>query len=240
MWWLSFSLCNALAQEPDPGVSPEPTSNGPELTSVASDPAAFPALPNRGEYQRLSQELEKLASRNAWAGVERTYTALLATGIEPSFEDFVAGAHAARALGDVASARNRLIAANTRREERAVVDWLWDIDSNYNRVLLACDIGKVELQPESMPFDPNQRKAVEYAQKEIAEKGIFDGYLPQGRYMFGKEPGPDGAERDRSLAVEPRVQSIAFDIRTEEGIREAQRIARKAEKKAEKDAVKQE
>ncbi len=233
MWWLSFSLCVALAQEPDPGVVPDPMP-------LPSDPGSIAVLPNRGEYQRLSQELEKLASRNAWAGVERTYAALLATGVEPSFEDYLAGAHSARAIGDVASARTRLIAANAKREDRAVVDWLWDIDSHYNRVLLACDIGKVELQPEAVPFDPNQRKAVEFAQKEILEKGFFDGFLPQGRYVFGKEPGPDGAERDRTLSVEPRVQSIAFDIRTEEGIREAERIARKAEKKAEKDAVKQE
>lgn len=235
MWWFSFSLCAALAQQP----SPEPVQTGSGVAPSGST-AGLVVVPNRGEYQRLSQELEKLVSRNAWAGVERTYIALLATGVEPSFEDYLAGAYSARALGDVASARSRLIAANAKREDRAVVDWLWDIDSNYNRVLLACDIGQVELQPETMPFEPNQRKAVEFAQKAIVEKGFFDGYLPQGRYVFGKETGPDGAERDRTLSVEPRVQSIAFDIRTEEGIREAERLARKAEKKAEKDALKQE
>ena len=231
--WILQLISLASAQEPVSGPVSVP---GPEPAGVATTAV----LPNRGEYHRLSQELEKLSARNAWVGVERTYLALLETGVKPSFEDFLAASHSARALGDVSAARSRLIAANAEREDRAVVDWLWEIDSHYNRVLLACDIGRVELQPESMPFDPNQRKAVEYAQKEIAEKGMFDGYLPQGKYAFGKEPAPGGGERDRSLSVEPRVQSIAFDIRTEEGIREAERIARKAEKKADKEAVKQE
>ena len=46
-----------------------------------------------------SQELAKLATRNAWAGVERTYKAIVATGHAPSFEDHYSGAHAARAHG---------------------------------------------------------------------------------------------------------------------------------------------
>jgi len=227
MWWIAYWISVSLAQEP-------------ATAPVSTDPTAAVILPNRGEYQRLSQELEKLSARNAWAGVERTYLALLETGVKPGFDDLLAGSHSARATGDVAAARNRLIAANAEREDRAVVDWLWDIDSHYNRVLLACDIGKVELQPVSVPFDPNQRKAVEFAQQQIAEKGIFDGFLPQGVYIFGKQLDASGVEQDRRLVVEPRVQSIAFDIRTEEGIREAERLAKKAEKKAEKEEGKAE
>ena len=220
MLWVAFWIVMANAQEPAP---------------PSTDPSVV-VLPNRGEYQRLSQELEKLSSRNAWAGVERTYVALLETGVTPSFEDYIAGAHSARALGDVAGSRARLIAANAVKEDRNVVDWLWDIDSHYSRVLLACDIGRVTLDAVEMPFDPNQRKAVEYAQALIVEKGMFDGYLPQGRYLFGKETEPGGAQKDRELVVEPQVQSLAFDIRTEEGIRTAERLAKKAAKKAEKEA----
>jgi hypothetical protein len=181
-------------------------------------------VPDVAEYRRLSQELEKLITRNAWAGVERTYLALVATGVPPSFEDHLAGAHSARAIGDVLDARNRLIAANEIREDHAVVDWLWDIDSNYNRVFLACDVGARTLEPGEMPFDPNQRRAVEFAQNELATTGIFDGYLPSGQYAFG----------DSKVTIEPRVQSVSIDVRTEEGIRNAERKQKKEEKKDDK------
>ena len=57
------------------------------------------------------EDLERLVKKNAWAGVERTFVKCLATGVELDFEDWVAGAHAARALGDITSARERLMAA---------------------------------------------------------------------------------------------------------------------------------
>lgn len=161
----------------------------------------------QAEYYRLSQELEKLAQRNAWAGVERTYRALVETGVSPTFDDFLYGAYGARAVGDVTSARARLLAANTIREEREVLDWLWEIDSNYGQVYLAADPGAVEFRVDSMPFEPNQAKAVEFAQTQITEIGVFEGYLPQGTYWFGTH----------EVKVQPRVQAVRIDIRTDNG-----------------------
>ena len=196
--------------------------------AFAQDPAVAPPVDAlsaaRAEYQRLAQEIEKLASRNAWAGVERTYLALVATGVAPSYADHLAGAHAARAVGDVASARQRLLAANLLQEDRTIQDWLWEIDSRYNKVFLACDPGKRSLQPDEMPFDPNMQLAVTFAQAKIDAQGIFDGYLPQGRYTFG----------DSAVVVEPRVQSVQMDFRTAGGIRAMERQKRKEEKKGEK------
>jgi hypothetical protein len=160
----------------------------------------------RAEYVRLQQELEKLASRNAWAGVERTYTALVATSVPPTFQDHLYGAHAARALGDVTSARQRLLAANTIKEDREVLDWLWEIDSNYGVVYLAADAGTAELAVEAMPFEPDAASAVTFAQGRIAETGLFEGYLPQGNYTFGPH----------AVKVQPRVQATRIDIRTGE------------------------
>lgn len=182
------------------------------------------AVPNRAEYQRLSEEIEKLVAKNAWAGVEKAYLALVETGVQPSFTDHVSGAHSSRALGDVLGTRTRLVSANAQKEDRAILDWLFEIDSNYNRVFLASDPTSRKLEPVEMPFDPNQKRAVEFAQAEIDVTGLFDGYLPAGEYQFG----------DMTIKVEPRVQSVSIDVRTEEWMRELERRAKKEEKRKEK------
>jgi hypothetical protein len=205
MWTVLSLAVLALADDPPP----------------TSDDAVSVAVPDRAEYQRLSEEIEKLVAKNAWVGVEKAYVALLATGVQPSFTDHVSGAHAARALGDVLGTRTRLVAANAQKEDRAVLDWLFEIDSQYNRVFLACDPESRVLEPAAMPFDPNQKRAVEFAQAAIADGGLFDGYLPAGEYQFGDMP----------IRVEPRVQSVSIDVRSEEWMRELERRAKKEEKK---------
>lgn len=181
---------------------PSYASEGSDTTdgtaAAATDTAA------QAEYIRLSQELEKLATRNAWPGVARTYDALIATGVPPKFEDHLIGAHGARALGDITAARQRLLLANDLREEREVIDWLWEIDSTYGQVFLACDAGKGELKAEAMPFDPDQMHAVEFAAAKVLAGGIFEGYLPQGNYYFA----------DYQVKVQPRIQGTRIDLRT--------------------------
>ena len=67
--------------------------------------------PDRAEYNRLTQELELMAGKRAWSGAERVFQSLVDTGAAPSFEDWMRGAHAARALGDLTSVHARLLAA---------------------------------------------------------------------------------------------------------------------------------
>lgn len=185
--------------------------------ALAQDPGQ---VPQSAEYHRLSQELEKLSVKNAWSGVERTYVALVRTGVDPKFEDHLAGAHAARALGDVASLRDRLIAASKSRESREVLDWLWGIDQGYGRVFVACDAKNARLlTPESMPFNPDERLAVEYAMSRVAEQRVFDGYLPKGRYFFGEDVPVD---------VMPQVQSVRIDLRSSDSRSRADAEARTA------------
>ena len=170
-------------------------------TDQVEDPEA---VVRAAEYTRLSEELEKLTQRGAWAGVERTYTALVATGMEPSFNDYVAGAYAARALGDIQQVRFRLDAAHAIHEDTEVINWMWDIDANYGRVWLAGDAGKVELSAAVMPFNPDQAKSVRFAIERVAETGSYDGYLPAGTYGFGAF----------EVKVVPRVQTTRIDVRT--------------------------
>jgi hypothetical protein len=157
-----------------------------------------------GEYNRLSQELERLASKNAWAGVERTFQLLVETGVEPSFDDWVRGADAARARGDLAAAHSRLTAANAIREDRTVLEGLWDIDSRYGRVSLLCDADSyIELEPEHIAMDPDLLRSIEFAKARIHDGCRFVGLLPVGTYRF----------LDELVVVDPRVPPVQVDLR---------------------------
>jgi len=160
----------------------------------------------KAEYIRLTQEIEKLASRNAWTGVERTYQAILETGVAPSFSDHVAGAQSSRVVGNMSQTHERLSAATELQEDAEVMDWLWEIDSNYGRVYLVCDLNPKDpmaLTAGAMPFDPAMASSVRFAIDKVATECLFDGFLPKGTYVFGT----------KEFAVVPRVQSVRFDFR---------------------------
>ena len=74
-------------------------------------PPALAASADQAEYTRLSQEIERLSQKGAWSGVERAFQTCLEMGLPLDHEDYVSGAHAARARGDVEAARDRLKAA---------------------------------------------------------------------------------------------------------------------------------
>lgn len=183
------------------------------MTAFASEVSSA----EQAEYVRLSNEMARLASRNAWAGVERLFLTMSDMAVELSFEDFVSGAHAARANGDITLVKQRLVAATALREDSEITDWLFDLDGTYGRVFVSADKGKAELSVEKMPFNPEQRKAIEYATLQVEETGTYDGLLPAGDYVFGPA----------TLEVIPRVQSIRIDLRTE---RFRKKQARQAEK----------
>lgn len=151
-------------------------------------PAAPPGDVDRAEEIRLVEELHALAHRQAWAGVERVYRQLESRGAPLAYEELTAGAAAARALGDAAAARDRLVAAARVDATREVLDSLAAIDTGYGPVELSTTRrGEVLLQPEVLPFDPEQRAAVEAARLEVVQTGHFRGLLPQGAYQFGDE-----------------------------------------------------
>lgn len=154
------------------------------------------------EHQRLSDEIEKLAKRQVWTGVERKYRDLERLGTELTFEDLMYGATAARELGDVKRSYDRLKLAVKLEGTKEIVDWLWDIDNNYGTVeLLTVPSRAAELSISEMPFDPNQRKAVEAAQQSAEQDGIFVGMLPKGDYVFATQ----------RFAVEPGV-SVRIEV----------------------------
>lgn len=159
------------------------------------------------EADRLSGEIEKLASRQVWTGVERKYRDLERLGTELSFDDLMHGATAARELGDVEHCYQRLKAAAKLEPSKDVVDWLWDIDNSYGHVeLLTVPSRSAELAPAEMPFDPNQRKAVTAAIDSAKQDGIFVGMLPKGKYSFATQSFEVEPGLSVRIEVSPRMR----------------------------------
>ncbi len=174
----------------------------------AADAELLTPEARQAEYNRLAEEIQRLARRNAWAGVERYYAQLEATGVPIEFDELVTGAHAARALGDARHMRERLDTAKDLRESRDVIEWLAQIDADFGAVTLLCDPEwkhRPALSTEAMPFDPNLARAVQFAIKQVADSCTFEGLLPAGAYRFG----------DHAFQVKPRVESVYIDTRGE-------------------------
>ncbi len=143
---------------------------------------------SQAESDRLSDELDKLANRQVWSGVERKYRELERLGVPMRFEDHVHGATAAREAGDVGRCYERLRLAAAIKPTKDVLNWLWEIDNNYGQVqLVTVPARGAELTAAEMPFDPNQRKAVEAAVESAQADGIFVGLLPSGSYTFATQ-----------------------------------------------------
>ena len=143
----------------------------------------------KAEHRRLSEEMDKLAQRNAWTGVERNFQELLALqkkGEVLTYEEWYLGAQAARALGNMAACRERLAEAVKVDGKDEAVSWLEQVDSTY----VSVDLKTVDREATAslsiggMPFAPDQRAAVEYAQAQVADQRQFVGLLPPGDYTF--------------------------------------------------------
>lgn len=167
---------------------------------------ARPALAeNPAEYVRLSTEMERLAAKGTWDGVERSYLRMQELGMQPRYEEHYLGAQAARAAGDVGAARARLQAALGERSEDDARTWLTEIDRNYGPVELISLPGAHALVAAEVPFEAGAARAVEFAQHKLATDGRFVGLLPNGAYRFGTY----------DVDVIPRIQARRLDL-TEE------------------------
>ena len=162
----------------------------PIAAMVASAPA-WGATAAEAEHIRLSEEMRKLASRNAWRGVEAKYNQmkeLEKKGVALSAADHLLGVQAARQLGSVYDVYLRLQAANALEPSPDLQGQIANIEANYGLVKLDVDDkfkGEFPFKPERMPMDPFKRTAIETAQKNVAEGRKFIGMLPNGRYTLG-------------------------------------------------------
>ncbi|MDP6935142.1 MAG: hypothetical protein QGG40_19640 [Myxococcota bacterium] len=151
-----------------------------------SRPAIALTSIEEAELVRLSGELRSLAGRSAWTGVERIYTEMESFGEGLTFRDYVHGAEAARALGDIESSYTRFIEAAKIGEARDVVDSLWNYDQQYGRVVLQAH-RRSSLTSQEPPLDPVMRASIGRALEVVSEKGEFAGILPAGIYELDGE-----------------------------------------------------
>jgi len=159
------------------------------------------------EHARLSDEMERLAQRKAWKGVDRLYLKVEGMGLTPTLEDYMHGAIAARELGNVLNVRKRLKSAARTHQSKEIVEWLWEIDNNYGRVELLTEPHRsTTLEAAKMPFDPDQRKAVEAAIASAADDGIFVGMLPEGEFTFAGQQFKVEPGISVRIEVSPRVR----------------------------------
>ncbi len=159
------------------------------------------------EHARLSDEMERLSQRQIWEGVDKTFRKLVRLEVKLTEKDYLTGAFAARELGRVLQVRERLQEAARIHGTREIVDWLWDIDNHYGRVeLVSVPARSSTLEAKVMPFDPNQRKAVEHAMRSVQDDGLFVGMLPKGEYTFSGQPFTVEAGIDVRIEVSPRMR----------------------------------
>jgi hypothetical protein len=168
------------------------------------------------EVARLDHEMVRLAQKNRWTGVERSYQRLMTGGGDPAERTHVLAADAARHMGDIQTALERLAEADPVGESPTIAPLIEGILSSFGQVQLVA--GKAAmLHPHMPPFRPDAMAAIDFARDGLA-RGAFEGFLPAGHYNldgmeFEVQPGMDvvvvGAdERDIRIAgvhFPPRV-----------------------------------
>ncbi|TNE85508.1 MAG: hypothetical protein EP330_25840 [Deltaproteobacteria bacterium] len=138
-------------------------------------------------YRQLAWELHALAKRDAWTGVERIYVQMVDLDLPMEAEEHILGATAAQGIGDVAATLARLRAAHALKEDRAVIEWMYRLDTGFGEVSIVDERRKKPKLEAAKPFFmPDANKAVQFAAGKSAE-GRFDGLLPVGEYKYGKE-----------------------------------------------------
>ncbi len=142
----------------------------------------------QAEHVRLSEEMRKLAQRNAWKAVEADYQRTVELKIQPSYKDYMLGAEAARALGDIKESYLRLQAASKLDPTKECLDWMADVEANYASVVLEVEDGYkgnssfIAVTP---PFPPDQRAALSVL-PSLEEGDSFEGFIPTStEYTFG-------------------------------------------------------
>ncbi|MBN1335786.1 MAG: hypothetical protein JXB39_07475 [Deltaproteobacteria bacterium] len=170
-----------------------------------------------GEHVRLSEEMRRLAKRNAWKGVEAAYREMQALeGVALTYDDHYLAAQAARGLGDINAVHERLTRASDLERTEEVSAWLAELDASYGTV----DLGSrrkdpVRLVANQMPFAPDQRASIEAAANAIATTGRYQGLLPAGEYSFGGQ----------AVSVKAGEPSPAVALVVEKAEREPVKIA---------------
>lgn len=174
------------------------------LLALCTNAFAAPKVERVAEAQRLYEEMQRLAQRTAWTGVERQYDKLhdLKNVPYPPYAH-VLGAKAAQARGDILEALERANrAVKSADGDMATLQeasqFLTEFDILHGPVQVevpAAMSTTPALVAEGSTFDPNVRAALGHANDALATQRAFKGYLPLGSYRIGStrfDVLPDG------------------------------------------------
>ncbi len=186
--------------------------------SLGIAPPAHAGDVEKAEHVRVSEEMRKLAQRNAWSAVEAQFEKLLAlqsAGEVLTVQELSLGIQAAQNLGDITAARARLEQAIKIEANPDFQQQIQAIDANYGHVKLAYDKrygGDRVITPASPPFAPDQRASIAIANTVVAAPGDYDGLLPAGDYSIGTHKFTIAAGKDSgNVAITPSTgESKAF------------------------------
>lgn len=166
--------------------------------TLAAPVEALAQDPKTAEKLRLEEEMKKLAAKNAWTGVERSYQALVDLNVPLTQEDHLLGSQAARFLGKTFEMYNRLQKAKELGSTAEIDTELGGIEQRYGFVDIKGNPRKPQiLSVAAMPFSPDERKSIEWANTVLTNTGSFHGMLPIdveyqiGGQTFSAKTGPD-------------------------------------------------
>jgi hypothetical protein len=195
---------------------------GPHALSVSLVSEASAGQVEHAEHTRLSEEMRKLAQRNAWTAVEKNYEALEAlekSGETIDYKEHMLGAEAAHNLGDTASYRARLERAIKVDPKKEALDAISQVDQAYGRVKITIDGkygGDRTLAAAVPPFAPDERASIGFATNAVATGGGFEGMLPAGQYTIGGQQFTVVAGQDKPVATvdlsPPKKQTSSFQL----------------------------
>lgn len=185
-------------------------ASGVGLASSMLAPPALAGVVEKAEHVRVSEEMRKLAQRNAWSAVEAQFQklmALQAAGEVLSVGELSLGIQAAQNLGDITAARSRLSQAIKIEANPDFQAQLAAIDANYGHVKLVYDArygADRTIIPAAPPFAPDQRASIAIANTAVLAEQDFDGLLPAGEYGVGTSKFSVAAGKDTgSIAISP-------------------------------------
>ena len=158
------------------------------LVALLAAPAAWAC--DAGERLRLSDEIKRLQQKNVTAGVERKFNELEEIGCYADLtpEVLMAGGRAAQELGKTFEMFERFSAALEKEENAEAQQMVEGTLNFFGRVDIRGSARKrAALIREAMPYPPDQRNSIAYAQRVMEGRGSFRGMLPAGEYKVGEQ-----------------------------------------------------
>lgn len=161
---------------------------------TVGDPPELSPTVAQGRYEQLRGEMERMASRNAWGGVEDAWLEMVTLGVDIPVNLRMLAADSARIRGDAWAAYQRLgdvlrLATPEEAEANGVAGQMQIYREGWGRVTVRrVEATPIALGVAAFPLMPEGRAAVDFATKQLKTTGGFDGLLPVGDYTVGPYP----------------------------------------------------